>query len=183
LPLTTGKIAIRRKKIGEIGLSYMGGVYNKFQDDGLTIDQKRRVDVFALDFNTVIPKINTYIVAEWAWVFVDVPLSYGQQFGNRQQGGFVDVVQPILSKKMLGWEKAVLNLACRLEYVDWNVGKFIETNENIFENTWSIMPAISFRPNAQTVFRLNYRYQQTRDLLGNAPSLRGALLMGFSTYF
>ncbi|PWK17089.1 phosphate-selective porin O/P [Arcicella aurantiaca] len=36
-PLFTGKIAIRNRKIGELGLSYMGGVYNKFQDDGMVL--------------------------------------------------------------------------------------------------------------------------------------------------
>jgi len=43
--LFTGKAAIRNRKIGEIGLSYMGGVYNKFQEDGLVLDKKRRADV------------------------------------------------------------------------------------------------------------------------------------------
>ena len=50
--LLTAKVAVRNRKIGEIGLSYMGGVYNKFEDDGLVLDKKRRVDVFAIDFNT-----------------------------------------------------------------------------------------------------------------------------------
>src|SRR4026208_1994560 len=61
-PLLTAKVALRRSKIGEIGISYMGGVYNKFEDDGLKLDDKRRLDVFAIDFNTVIPGIHTYIV-------------------------------------------------------------------------------------------------------------------------
>ena len=51
----------------------MGGVYNKFEDDGLTLDKKRRADIFAIDFNTAIPKSNTVITAEWAWTFIDVP--------------------------------------------------------------------------------------------------------------
>ncbi len=55
-PLVTGKIAIRNNKVGEFGISYMGGVYNKYEDDGLTLDIKRRVSVFALDFNTTISK-------------------------------------------------------------------------------------------------------------------------------
>lgn len=77
----------------------MGGIYNKFQEDGIVIDQKRRV-----------------------------------------YGGFVDIVQPVFTKSILGWEKAVFNVACRLEYVDWNVGKFEETNQNIGEDLWSIVP-------------------------------------------
>jgi hypothetical protein len=183
LPLFTGKIAVRNQKIGELGISYMGGVYNKFQDDGLKLDKKRRVDVFALDFNTTIPKIKTTIIAEWAWVFVDVPNTYTQQFGNKQHGGFLDIIQPILKRTIFGWKGATLNLAFRVEYVDWNVGRFIETGGNISEDVWSIVPAISFRPTPQTVFRLNYRYMATQDILGNSPALTGGFQLGFSTYF
>ncbi|MFV5701466.1 hypothetical protein ACM55F_06300 [Flavobacterium sp. XS2P12] len=182
-PLFTGKIAIRNSKIGELGLSYMGGVYNKFQDDGVIIDEKRRVAIFALDFNTTLPKIKTFITSELAWIKVDVPSTYGQQFGNKQFGGFIDVVQPLLTKNILGWENAILNLACRLEYVDWNVGTFNETGGNIGEDIWSIMPALSFRPTSQTVFRVNYRFQKQRDILGNPPANTAGFSVGVSTYF
>lgn len=183
LPLTTVKGAIRHSKIGELGLSYMGGVYNKFIEDGLTIDSKRRVDVFAIDYNTSIPKIKTKIIGEWAWIFVDVPTTYTQQFGNRQMGGFVDIIQPILTKSFFGWKNATLNLACRLEYVDWNVDAFVETGTNISEDVWSVVPSISFRPTPQTVFRFNYRYLVQQDILGNPPAYTGGFQLGFSTYF
>jgi len=182
-PLISGKIAIKNRKFGEIGLSYMGGVYNKFEDGGVTLDKQRRVDVFALDFNTTIKKTGTYIVGEYAFISVDVPETFTQQFGNKQQGFFVDVVQPIIRRKIFDWEKASLNLAARLDYVDWNIGTFNETNTNIGDDLWAITPAISFRPSAQTVFRLNYRYQWQKDLLGNPPALRASWLFGFSTYF
>lgn len=182
LPLVTGKMAIRNKKIGELGISYMGGAYNKFRDDGIVIDDKRRLDVVALDFNQTFKK-GTTIVAEWAWIFVDVPVTYSQQFGNKQHGGFIDVIQPLIQKNMFGWEKASLNLALRLEYVDWNVGQFFETGDNIGEDIWSIAPAVSFRPNPQTVFRLNYRYMSQKDIFGNPPALTGMFQFGFSTYF
>ncbi|MEQ8812296.1 MAG: hypothetical protein RIE59_24725, partial [Imperialibacter sp.] len=149
-PLVTGKFAIRHNMVGEIGLSYMGGVFNKFEDDGLVLDDKRRLDVVAVDVNTTLPFSKTYIVGEWAWVMVDVPETYSQTYGNKQRGGFIDIVQPVLNRPMLGFEKAVLNLACRLEYTDWNAGKFRETGGNISEHLWAIVPAISFRPTAQT---------------------------------
>lgn len=182
-PLTTGKIAVRNNKIGEIGLSYMGGIYNKFEEDGLILDSKRRLDVLAVDFNTTISVTNTYLVGEWAWVIVDVAETYSQQFGDRQQGGFVDVVQPILKGKLAGFDKAVLSLACRLEYVDWNVGTFRETGGNISDDLWAVIPAISFRPAPQTVIRLNYRYMQQQDILGNPPAKIGGLQFGLSSYF
>jgi hypothetical protein len=182
-PLVTAKLALKNTKIGEVGLSYMGGAYNKFKDDGVIIDTKRRLDVIAVDFNTTIKKTNTFITGEWAWIFVDVPPTFTQQFGNKQKGGFADIVQPILKKRILGWDDAVLNLACRFEYVDWNVGSFKQTGENIADHLWSIMPAVSFRPTQQTVFRLNYRFQKQFDILGNPPATTAGFSFGISTYF
>jgi hypothetical protein len=182
-PFFTGKIAVRNSKIGELGISYMSGIYNKFQDDGIVIDEKRSLSVFALDYNTTIPKIKTFITTEFAWVTIDVPETYTQQFGNKQHGGFLDIVQPIINSTILGWEKAVLNVACRLEYVDWNVGQFKETGDTIGEDLWSILPAVSFRPTSQTVLRLNYRFQKQRDIFGNPPAITDGFSFGLSTYF
>jgi len=181
--LFTGKIALRNTRVGEIGLSYMGGVYNKFKDEGLVLDKKRGVNVYAIDFNTTVPVTGTYINGEWAWVQVDVPETYTEQFGRKQQGGFVDLVQPVLKKPMFGFEKAVLNAAIRLEYVDWNKGTFKSTGGNIADDVVSIVPAISWRPTSQTVLRLNYRHNRQKDLLGNPPSKLSGFQFGFSTYF
>lgn len=181
--LFTGKLAVKNSKIAEVGLSYMGGAYNKFQEDGLDLDKKRRVDVFAVDFNTTLPEAGTYINGEWAWVRVNIPKTYSEQFGRRQQGGFVDLVQPVFKRPMLGFEKATLNAALRLEYVDWNKGNFKSTGENISDHVYSVVPAISWRPTPQTVLRLNYRYNWQTDLLGNPPSKLAGFQFGFSTYF
>lgn len=181
--LFTGKVAIKNRKLGEIGFSYMGGVYNKFEEDGLTLDKKRRVDVFAIDLKTTINKTGTYIVGEVVFIKVDVPSTFTQQYGTKQVGAFIDVVQPILKRKVLDWENATLNLAARLDYVDWNVGTFNETKTDIGDNLWAITPAISFRPSVQTVFRLNYRYQWQKDILNNPAAKTATWLFGFSTYF
>ena len=181
--LITAKLAIRYNKIGELGLSYMGGGYNKTMADGLQIDAPRRLDVMAVDFNTTLPRWGTYIVGEWAWIKVELPPNYSQQYGSRQQGGFMDMVQPVVKRNILGWEHATINLALRLEYADWNVGRFETTGTNIGDALWSIMPAISFRPTAQTVFRVNYRLQWQRDLLDNPPSRTAGIIMGISSYF
>ncbi|MES2376762.1 MAG: hypothetical protein V4553_09295 [Bacteroidota bacterium] len=182
-PLITAKVAVKNTRFGEIGLSYMGGIYNKYQEDGLRLDDPRRLDVFAVDVNTRINKTGTAFTGEYAWIFVNVPATYTQQFGNKQHGGFLDIVQPVLKNNLLGWRNAVLNLACRLEYVDYNVGRFKETGGNIGDEIWSIMPAISFRPNPQTVFRLNYRFQKQRDIFANPATHTAGFSFGLSTYF
>lgn len=183
VPLVTVKGAVKHRKIGEIGLSWMGGVYNKFQDDGLVFDQRRRVDFVAVDFNTTFPVLKTYLTGEWVWATVNVPETYSQQFGRRQQGGWLDVVQPIVRRRILGWNTAVVNAALRVERVDYNVGTFNETGDNIRDELWSVMPGISFRPSPVTVIRANYRYQWDTDLLGNPAARTAGFQVGFSTYF
>lgn len=182
-PLFTGKIAIKNPNIGEIGISYMGGIYNKFEEEGITLDKKRRLDVFAIDWNTRIKKFGTYIVGELSFIKVDIPDTYTQQYGEKQKGFFIDIVQPILKRKVFHWNNATLNIATRLDFVDWNVGKFNETNTDIGDELWAVTPAISFRPTAQTVFRLNYRYQWQKDILNNPATKTATWLFGFSTYF
>ena len=137
----------------------------------------------AIDYNTTLPKLNTFITGEWAWVSVDIPETYTQQYGVKQQEGFLDIVQLILKRKMFDWENAALNLACRLEYVDWNLRTFNETGFNMGEELWSIIPAISFRPIQQTVFRLNYCLQGQKDILDNVPSKTAGFSFGISSYF
>jgi hypothetical protein len=181
--LLTAKVAVKNRKIGELGLSYMGGVYNKFEEDGITLDKKRRVDIWAIDFNTVLPHTKTYITTEWAFVSVDVPETYTQQYGNKQAGGFIDFVQPIVRKPIFGYARSVINANFRFEYVDWNIGKFRETGTNIREDVVSMMPGLSWRPFSQTVIRLNYRYKWQTDILGNPPAKTSGFQIGFSSYF
>jgi hypothetical protein len=180
--LFTGKLALRHRKFGELGVSYMGGAYNKFEDDGIAIDKKRLAKVFAVDFNTTL-RTKTAITGEWAWVNVDLPAAFTEQFARRQQGGFLDIVHPLIRRRMFGFEEAVLNLALRFEYVDWNKGHFKSTGGSIADDVVAVAPAVSWRPGSQTVIRLNYRYQWQKDLLGNPPSKLGGIQFGLSTYF
>jgi hypothetical protein len=186
-PLYTGKLSLRNDKIGELGLSFMSDVYNTWRIEGTPVDNKRNMHVFDIDFNTTLPKLSTNIITEWAWVFVDIPPNYTQQYSNKQFGGFIDIVQPIVKGKILGWDNASINLAVRGEYVDWNVGKFISTGTRMYNDLWSIMPAISFRPTPQTVLRFNYRHQMQRDITGNTIGATigptGGFSFGISTYF
>lgn len=183
LPMFTGKLAIRNRKIGELGFSYMTGVYNKWKEDGLVIDNKRSASVLAVDFNTSVLKDRLTIIGEFAKVFVDAPDTYTQQYGTQQFGGYIDIIGTVLQRKILGWENAKLNLGVRLEYADYNQGRFKETDGNIGDDVWAIVPTIAFRPVGTTVLRFNYRFEQHTDLFGNPPANTGVIQFGFSTYF
>ncbi len=183
VPLVTLKGAIKHRQIGELGLSWMGGVYNRFQEDGLTLDTRRRVDLLAVDYNTRIGKNGPAISAEHVWAMVDVPTTYTQQYGSAQRGGFLDVVQTICRKPVLGWDAPRLNLALRAEYADYNVGSFNETGGSIADDVVALTGGIGFRPVPGTVLRANYGYQWQRDLLGNPASRTAKVMVGVSSYF
>jgi hypothetical protein len=182
MPLLTSKIAVRHKKFGELGISHMGGVYNKFNEDGTPLDERRRVDVWAIDFNSTLPT-KTYLAGEIALVNVDVPETYTQQFGTSQLGAYFDVVQPVWSGSLFGWDNALFNAVVRTEYVDWNCDSFSETGDSIADEIFTIVPGISLRPSNQTVIRFNYRFHSQKDLLGNPPAKTGGFQFGISSYF
>jgi len=182
-PMFTGKLAIRNRRIGELGFSYMTGIYNKWKADGFVLDRKRSIDVFAIDYTVTALRNKLNITGEAVKVFVDVPDTYSQAFGSEQLGAFIDIVGTVIQRPMLGWEKSKINLALRMEYSDYNQGKFKETNGNIGDDIWAVVPGIAFRPVGTTVVRFNYRYQQQRDLLGNPPSKTAIIQFGISSYF
>ena len=182
LPMTTGKVALKHRKYGEIGLSAMLGVYNKWKLDGVVIDKQRSVSAYAFDFSTTIAN-QTTITGEFAVVEVNLPSGSAPQYGSQQWGCFVDLVQPLYKGSVLNFEKSKINACFRFEYADYNVGTFTETSGAIGDDILTIVPGFSFRPSGQTVLRLNYRYHWQHDLLLNPPALTSGLQFGFSTYF
>jgi hypothetical protein len=185
-PCITGKLSLKNKYLGELGLSYMGDIYNTWAEEGLVVDKKRWVHIADVNYNITLPVLKTFFTTEWAMIFVDVPQTYTQQYGSRQLGGFADFVQPVYKHKILGWDNATFNVAFRAEYVHYNIGHFQQTGGKIYDDVWSIMPGVSFRPAPQTVIRVNYRYEKTRDILGNPAipfSTTAGISVGISTYF
>jgi hypothetical protein len=182
-PLSTGKLAIRHRNIGEIGLSYMSGIYNKWQMDGLTVDNKRKASVFAVDYNTSLLNNRLSITGEYDRAMVQVPNMYTQQFGALQWGVYTDVIYTVLHQKMFGWEKAKLNLGARFEWVDYNDGRFRETKTTIGDDSKAIVPTVAFRPSGTTVIRLNYRFEWMNDLFNNPEVKTQTFQFGFSSYF
>jgi hypothetical protein len=180
-PMMTGRLAIKRRKIGEIGFSAYGGVYNKFRDEGLTIDEKRTLFIKAFDFNFSIGKLQW--LGEAALVDVQVPEAAKPFFGARQWGGFTDLTYPIVKRKILRWNEAKINAALRLEYVDFNTSHFRETNDNIRDEVSAIGAGFGFRPSGNTVIRANYRYSWITDIFGNPPVREAGFQFGLASYF
>lgn len=181
-PAVSGRLGVRWPGLGEVGGSFYTGHYNSFRVEGDRVDESRRVSIFALDMQTSQPWGE--VRAEFALADIDIPPSLQEVFGGRQWGGHVDVTIPVWRPQLQGYSQAsTLELGLRIERVDMNVGSFSSTGGNIFDDITAIVPTFAFRPTAGTVFRVNYRREWHRDLLGNPTSVRAGYQFGLATYF
>jgi hypothetical protein len=183
LPMLTSKIAIKNRNIGELGLSYLTSVYNKWNKDGLKIDEKRSASLMAIDFNSSIWKNRITITGEVVKALIDLPTNYVETYGSKQFGGYCDVIGTVYKHKMFGWSNAKLNVGLRFDYADYNQNKFKTTGDKIYDEVVGITPSLSFRPTGTTVMRFNYKRLLTQDIVGNDPSKTGTIQFGISTYF
>ena len=180
-PAISGRFAVRRPGLGEVGMSYYGGYYNSYLFEGVEVDERRWLGIAAFDFGASLG--SAAIRGEVAYATIDVPEGMVEVFGDRQWGGHVDIVAPVWKPTLSGYDNATVSLGLRLERVDYNRGVFSSTGESIRDDVTALVPSISFRPTAGTVFRANYRYHWTHDFVGNPTVRTAGFQVGFATYF
>jgi hypothetical protein len=180
-PALSVRIALRRPSLGELGLSYYGGHYNSFRVEGTDVDRRRWLGIAALDLGVALGAAD--VRGEVAYAKVDIPPGMVEVFGDAQWGGHLDVVVPVWRPRILDYENATLAVGLRLERVDYNVGTFTSTGDPIGDDVSAVVPSVSFRPAAGTVFRANYRYHWIRDFARNPTSHMAGFQLGFATYF
>jgi hypothetical protein len=180
-PALSARLAVQPRAFGEVGISYYGGAYNSFREEGVEVDERRNVSIAAIDFSTRLRGVE--MRGELAHAWVDVPPGLTELMAGRQRGGHVDFVVQVMKPRIAGLPKAAVNAALRLEHVDLNVGRFSSTGRRIRDEVTSVVPGLSFRPAANTVFKFNYRWQRTHDVLGNPPARLGGYQVGFASYF
>ena len=180
-PAVSARVGFRRPGLGEVGLSWYGGTYNTFRVEGEEVDERRRVDLLAVDAGASIGPMD--IRGEVAWARIDVPDGLGELFGARQWGGHVDLIVAVWQPTIGDYPDAKLSAGLRVERVDFNTGTFSSTGERIGDEVSALVPGLAFRPSAETVFRLNYRYAWSTDFVGNEPARSAGWQLGFATYF
>ena len=185
-PALTGRLGVRHRNFGEIGLSAYSGAYNVFKIDGIDIASKRNLTIVAGDFLWEGSRLT--IQGEVALTNIEAAPDQSEQFGEKQWGGFLDIVYTILKRRMIGWDNAALKGTLRMEKVDLNQGEFpneggIIQDTRIYDDITALVFGLGFRPGAGTILRMNYRYHWTRDFLGN-PTIKSAnFQVGFASYF
>lgn len=181
VPALSARVAARRPGLGEVGVSWYGGVYNTFRREGVDVDARRRLDVVALDAGASLGPAE--LRAELARVALEVPEGLAEIFGDRQWGAHLDVTLPVLRPRVAGYPDAVVALVARGEHVDLNDGEFSSTGLAIGDEITGLTAGLAFRPSSATVFRAHARWEWIRDFVGNPRARRAGLQLGFATYF
>ena len=179
-PATSGRMAARWRNVGELGVSQYAAVYNAWRVEGVAVDGRRSVRISAVDWSTRLWRAE--VRGEAAWAQIDLPPGAGDELGSRQVGAFTDVMVPVWRPRSSTWRDAVVSVALRAEFVDFNDGRFASTGGSIGDEVRALVLGATFRPTAGTVFKLNYRREWRVDLVGRT-SWVGAIQAGLATYF
>ncbi len=180
-PAFSGRFAARARGWGELGLSHYRGIYNVWRLEGEVVDDARWLSLSALDFQTDVGSV--VLRGEVAIAAIDVPPDLAEVHGDRQWGFYLDAVMPIWHPQIRALEDPVVNLALRVERVDFNVGEFFSTGGRRYDEVHAVSFGASLRPVPETVFRLNYRLEWHRDLVGNPTERTAGIQLGVATYF
>lgn len=180
-PAVSGRLAVSRPGLGEVGAGLYTGLYNTFEEEGDPVDDPRRLTIWTLDAQGSVGPLE--LRTEWAWAAVEIPDNLAEFMGDRQWGAHLDLTLPIWRPEITGWEAAVLTADLRLEHLDWNVGTFSDTGRRIGDEVTAVVPGIAFRPVPGTVIRANYRREWWTDRLANPAEVRAGWQVGVATYF
>ncbi len=180
-PALSGRAAVRYRRVAEVGGSAYYGAFNTYVIDGLHVDRRRDLSIFAVDYRLSLPLLE--LRGEAAQAHIDVPASLRSIFGNRQRGVYVEAVVPTIRFAALGYDATQIDLGARFDYVDYNVGSLPTTGTSAGDDVTRATATVAWRWSASTVLRLNYGYTWTRDLVNSAIARTGALQLGFATYF
>lgn len=181
IPSVTGRVSVKNRNIGEIGVSAYTGIYNTFINEGLKTARKRWLKLFAFDYQ--INPGQFKLIGEAAYVTAQIPENLKPQFGSEQFGFHTDLIYPILKKPVLRWSNTTLNGIFRFEYIDYNLNQFKRIKGKVYDELTAIVPGLSLRFSPDILIRLNYRYHWRRDLLGNPPVRTAGFQIGVASYF
>ncbi|MEE2658492.1 MAG: hypothetical protein VX733_08300 [Candidatus Latescibacterota bacterium] len=171
-PSWTGRVAVSPRPTWEIGASLHTGPYNVYDVEGLEVDDKRNVTIVALDGDW--SWRNFELLGEYATATVDVPASNPLLIEN--QAGFYAQTNAHFGR---GWFPGLPNSVFS-GIVRYGIVDFDADADGDDLRRWTL--GINFRPEEDTVFKLDWQRSIERDSFESKVKF-GALLFSVATYF
>ncbi|MBI1925556.1 hypothetical protein HYR99_15050 [Candidatus Poribacteria bacterium] len=172
-PSFVGRVSISPHPTLEVGVSGHTGPYNVHTVEGLEVDEKRSLTIFALDGEV---RWNRFeLLGEYARASIDVPGQLAGLFAEKQQGFYVQGNVHFLQGLIPTLPSSVFTGVARYDLIDFNT-------ELDGDSQNRLTLGLNFRPSEDTVFKLDYQYNWLRDRF-NLEARSAALLFSMATYF
>ncbi len=171
-PAFVGRLAVSPTAPLEIAASLHTGAYNTWKLEGLRVDNKRDLTIFALDWDYRWRRFE--LQGEYAGAWIDVP-SETPIFADSQRG----VYGQVNAHFGRGWIQALPNSTLtgvvRYGAVDFDTDVDGDSQQRL-------TLGLNLRPEEDTVFKLDYQYNWHRDGFNN-QARSAAVLFSAATYF
>lgn len=172
-PAFVGRIAWLSEFGLELGVSVHTGLYNTFKNEGLVVDDKRRLTILAFDGEFRWDRLS--LQGEYARASIQVPSPLIGLFAEVQQGFYAQAVYEALRGVLPLFPHSTLAAGVRYEVVDFNARAPGDHHRRLTLGT-------NLRLVPDTVIKLDYHHTWLFDRLGNET--RSAVIQfGVATYF
>lgn len=149
IPSFVGRVTYSPILAVEVGASLHTGIYNTYQADEFTIDEKRTLTIAAFDWEY--SGDNVDILGEYAYATIDIPQSLRGLYAERQQGVYVQMNYRFGRQWLAVLPQSYWSGAVRYEVIDFDNDIQGDTHQRL-------SLGVNFRPSSDTVFKLDYHY-------------------------
>ncbi|MFN0149572.1 MAG: hypothetical protein ACKVU1_02540 [bacterium] len=172
-PSVVGRVAVSPAPRVEVGLSAHSGPYNTYTREGLAVDERRDVSIFAIDLESSWRRFE--FLGEAARAAIDVPAPLAQIHASRQRGLYAQISARFLGGKIVALPESRFAAVVRYDAVDLDAGR-------AGDSTQRLTLGINMRPVSETVFKLDYQYDWQRDRF-NVGAREAGVAFGVASYF
>jgi hypothetical protein len=172
-PSFVGRLAYSPTVNSELGISLHTGPYNRYKVEGLKTDDRRNLTIAAVDWEY--GRESFRILGEYARASINVPPSLRGLFAQRQQGAYVQLNYQFAQ----GWLRTIptsyFTATARYEILDFDMDVKGDTHHRL-------TTGLNFRPTEDTVFKLDYHYNWSRNRV-NVLERSAGINFSVASYF
>jgi hypothetical protein len=168
-----GRVAWSPSVGNEFGVSAHTGAYNTYQEDGVTIDERRNLSILALDAEVEVLGFRSN--GAGSIVNVDIPDDLRPIYATDQAGLYLEVVRDFGRGWINTMPQSFFTVGARFDAIDLDTS--IEG-----DHTRQLSVGFNFRPTAETVAKFGYVRGRGFDRFNN-PTDFALLQLSVASYF
>ncbi len=171
-PSFVGRVTVSPNTAWEVGASVHTGPYNTWQIEELDIDERRSLTLFVLDADVAWRRFE--LLAEYAQASIDVP-TQSAIFADSQSGYYLQLNSHFGRGWLAEMPGSQFTGVVRYGLVDFDTDTDGDSHRRL-------TLGVNFRPLEDSVFKLDYQRNWTRDAFENQGK-GAALIFSVATYF